>query len=332
MPLSAATYVWPLSYDKLFPDTLAGLPAAAAIYFVVMSLIGFPLLAWRYGKRFYCSWVCGCGGLAETFGDPWRHLSDKSNKAWRIEQYSIYTVLGLVLLTTGLMIGDGVSRAALVGEAKNAPAIAVSTELAALSAAVESGARTDLEAVASEVTAAVTELSPPSWVTDKLAEVNEGSAKNDKQAVSQAINNLAYSVMPGGKLSPLAQKAKGFYSFFIGAMFAGVLGVGLYPLMGSRVWCRFGCPMAALLGFMQKLGRFRIAVKKDMCISCGNCSTYCEMGIDVRAYAMGNMDVRRASCVGCGMCAHVCPRGVLRLTSAADLGPGAKVGEWMVDL
>ena len=40
---------------------------------------------------------------------------------------------------------------------------------------------------------------------------------------------------------------------------------------------------------------------KDMCISCGNCSTYCEMGIDVRAYAMANQTFTRASCVGCGL-------------------------------
>ena len=58
---------------------------------------------------------------------------------------------------------------------------------------------------------------------------------------------------------------------------------------------------------------FRITVKKDMCISCGNCSTYCEMGIDVRQYAMANQSFTRASCVGCGLCAHVCPRGVLKL-------------------
>jgi ferredoxin-type protein NapH len=50
-----------------------------------------------------------------------------------------------------------------------------------------------------------------------------------------------------------------------------------------------------------------------MCIACGKCSTYCEMGIDVRAYAQANQDVKRAACVGCGMCAHVFPRGVLKL-------------------
>ena len=52
-------------------------------------------------------------------------------------------------------------------------------------------------------------------------------------------------------------------------------------------------------------------------MSCGNCSTYCEMGIDVRAYAQGRENIVRASCVGCGVCAAVCPRGVLKLENGA---------------
>lgn len=59
--------------------------------------------------------------------------------------------------------------------------------------------------------------------------------------------------------------------------------------------------------------RFRITVNGGQCISCGNCSTYCEMGIDVRAYAQKGENIVRASCVGCGICAEVCPRGVLKL-------------------
>jgi ferredoxin-type protein NapH len=97
------------------------------------------------------------------------------------------------------------------------------------------------------------------------------------------------------------------------AVLSGAIGVGLYPLGGTRQWCRNFCPMAALLGLVQKLGRYRIRVKADMCISCGMCTTYCEMGIDVRAYAQANESFTRASCVGCGMCAEVCPRGVLSL-------------------
>ncbi|NJW54948.1 4Fe-4S dicluster-binding protein, partial [Salinimicrobium oceani] len=53
------------------------------------------------------------------------------------------------------------------------------------------------------------------------------------------------------------------------------------------------------------------------CISCGNCSTYCEMGIDVRAYAQKGENIVRSSCVGCGICSAVCPRGVLKLENGS---------------
>jgi len=109
------------------------------------------------------------------------------------------------------------------------------------------------------------------------------------------------------------------YGFLIGAAFSGVVGVGFYPLMGSRVWCRFGCPMAAILGIQQKIfSRFRITTNGSQCISCGNCSTYCEMGIDVRSYAQKGQNIVRASCVGCGICAAVCPRGVLKLENGSS--------------
>ena len=113
-----------------------------------------------------------------------------------------------------------------------------------------------------------------------------------------------------------------WYGFLIGAGFAGVVGTGFYPIMGNRVWCRFGCPLAAYLGLMQRFqSKFRITTNGGQCISCGNCSTYCEMGIDVRAYAQRGQDIVRASCVGCGVCSAVCPRGVLRLeNSSVDAG------------
>jgi polyferredoxin len=114
---------------------------------------------------------------------------------------------------------------------------------------------------------------------------------------------------------------KQWYGFAIGATFSGVVGVGFYPLMGNRVWCRFGCPMAAILGLQQRLfSKFRITTNGGQCISCGNCSTYCEMGIDVRSYAEKGENIVRSSCVGCGICAAVCPRGVLKLENGSEEG------------
>jgi len=234
---------WPLKLDYLSPKYILDYPILVMVYAFISSLVVVPILTLLYGKRWYCSWVCGCGGLAETAGDPFRHLSDKRVKAWKFEQFSIHTVLILALITTALVIINWTVHY------ENAAGL---------------------------------------WVTEyQLFDV-------------------------------IASKIQGVYQFVVVALLSGVLGVGLYPLMGTRIWCRFFCPMAALLGIIQKFGRFRISTKKDMCISCGNCSTYCEMGIDVRAYAQSNQSFRRASCVGCGMCAHVCPRGVLKLENKWD--------------
>ena len=112
---------------------------------------------------------------------------------------------------------------------------------------------------------------------------------------------------------------KTWYGFLIGSVFAGVVGTGFYPIMGNRMWCRYGCPLAGLMGLVQRFkSRFRITTNGGQCISCGNCSTYCEMGIDVRAYAQKGQDIVRASCVGCGICSAVCPRGVLRLENSSE--------------
>ena len=62
-----------------------------------------PVLTYFYGKRWYCSWVCGCGGLAETAGDPYRHLSDKSRAAWRWEVRIMYPILAIIVLITVLL-------------------------------------------------------------------------------------------------------------------------------------------------------------------------------------------------------------------------------------
>lgn len=85
--------------------------------------------------------------------------------------------------------------------------------------------------------------------------------------------------------------------------------------------------MAAVLGIIQRFfSRFRITTNGGQCMSCGNCTTYCEMGIDVRAYAERGENIVRSSCVGCGVCSAVCPRGVLKLengTSHGDRYPGS---------
>ena len=51
---------------------------------IAMIFIVSPVLTYLYGKRWYCSWVCGCGALAETAGDPLDSFPVKKNKCLEI--------------------------------------------------------------------------------------------------------------------------------------------------------------------------------------------------------------------------------------------------------
>ncbi len=261
---------------------------------LAMIFIISPVLTYLYGKRWYCSWVCGCGGLAETAGDPFRHLSDKSLKAWKIERWLIHIVLLLVVIMT-----VGVLFSYFKNDAEGKLWITPTTF-------------TVIVFILSALVSAIVYF--------------------NKKEISQKVSRIIYGFVGVVSLLTLIALLTGswnvffidsyqlrkWYGFGIGNIFSGVIGVGFYPIMGSRVWCRFGCPMAALLGLQQRFfSRFRITTNGGQCISCGNCSTYCEMGIDVRAYAQKGQNIVRASCVGCGICAAVCPRGVLRLENSA---------------
>ncbi len=287
--------IWPLNYynfeqyrvDEFISAGDIGL--GLLIFGIVSIFVITPILTYKYGKRWYCSWVCGCGGLAETAGDPFRHLSDKTQIAWKVERWVIHSVLVFVILMTTAVIysylGDDSSKYWLT---KNTFLISVAAFLTLVFAGV--------------------------WIFKR--EELQKDARIGSIAYFVIIISLIALHFATGKTLFLfdAETLRQSYGFLIGAVFSGVIGVGFYPIFGSRVWCRMGCPMAAILGFQQRLfSRFRITTNGGQCISCGNCSTYCEMGIDVRAYAQKGENIVRSSCVGCGICSAVCPRGVLKL-------------------
>ncbi|WP_028889918.1 4Fe-4S binding protein [Tenacibaculum ovolyticum] len=237
---------FPLNYSFFFDWNINNLLASGnmgifmLVWGILLTLVIVPVMVYFYGKRWYCSWVCGCGGLAETLGDPYRQLSSKSLFSWKIERWLIHGVLVFALGMTALTLYT------------------------------------------------------------YFAEI-------------ESWKEIAFGIS--------AYDIQTSYGFFIGSIFSGVIGTGFYPILGNRVWCRFGCPLAAYMGFVQRFkSRFRITTNGGQCISCGNCSTYCEQGIDVRSYAQKGENIVRSSCVGCGVCSAVCPRGVLKLENGPEKG------------
>ncbi len=287
--------IWPLNYynfEQYRVDSMinAGEIGIAMLLFGIASIfIITPILTYKYGKRWYCSWVCGCGGLAETAGDPFRHLSDKSQAAWKIERWVVHSVVVFVVLMTTAVIYSYLGEDGKYWLNRDTFLIGVAVLLTSIFALVMIFKRNEFQKDA------------------KFGAIGY-------MAIILSLIGFHYLSGNGKVFLFEAEALRSTYGVLIGAIFSGVIGTGFYPVFGNRVWCRFGCPMAAILGFQQRLfSRFRITTNGGQCISCGNCSTYCEMGIDVRAYAQKGENIVRSSCVGCGICSAVCPRGVLKL-------------------
>ena len=70
--------------------------------------------------------------------------------------------------------------------------------------------------------------------------------------------------------------------------------------------------VAGLPGKSGWLARLRIT-SNDKCITCGECSRFCQVGIDVMGFAKNQQEFsnQNSSCIHCGICITVCPMDVL---------------------
>ncbi len=101
------------------------------------------------------------------------------------------------------------------------------------------------------------------------------------------------------------------YNWIVDVTLAGILGVGLYFHFSGRVWCRFACPLAALMHIYARFSRFRILADKKKCISCNVCTSVCHQGIDIMNFANKGLPMADVECVRCSACVQSCPTGVL---------------------
>ena len=213
-------YNWSGSNQSMMQWTIIGIGAFTT--FVVI-----PIVVRWHGKRF-CTWICGCGGLAETFGDRWRHLAPKGIRSQKWE-----TVGTLVMF----------------------------------------------------------------WAF-----------------ISAGIIMFVYGGNTGA-----AGAWHGLYALIVDFWLVAVIPVTLYPFFGGKVWCRMWCPLAKYMQVLSKwYGTLQIS-SNEKCISCTQCSTYCQVGVDVMAFAKNGeaFDNTNSSCIHCGICISVCPMEVLSFDNDA---------------
>jgi len=96
-------YAWPLFFYTFFFDP----HKIWIVWGVLLTFVIIPVFVLFQGKR-YCSWICGCGGLAETFGDQWRHLAPKGRASIRWEWMNTAILIFAAVVTGAMLLRDAV--------------------------------------------------------------------------------------------------------------------------------------------------------------------------------------------------------------------------------
>jgi len=91
---------------------------------------------------------------------------------------------------------------------------------------------------------------------------------------------------------------------FIGLLFLGVLSLNFVQ---RRFWCRFLCPLGALLGLLSRWSVLRRSVSEE-CDSCGACAGVCQAD----AAPAGKETWRASECLVCNNCDDICPKNAVR--------------------
>ena len=108
-------------------------------------------------------------------------------------------------------------------------------------------------------------------------------------------------------------------SLFIGMLFLAVLGLNLVE---KRFWCKYLCPLGALLGLLSRFSLLKRSVSEG-CTECGACGQVCQGAAapDVKGQWTD------AECYYCWNCDDVCPNNAVsfgfagrKVTPTLDLG------------
>ncbi|MCL4426316.1 MAG: 4Fe-4S binding protein [Firmicutes bacterium] len=78
----------------------------------------------------------------------------------------------------------------------------------------------------------------------------------------------------------------------------------LASLFMERPWCRYACPLGAVIGLTGKLSPVKVVRKVELCKNCRLCDAKCPMGLAPSQVTV----MSSASCNGCLECVAVCPK------------------------
>jgi polyferredoxin len=102
--------------------------------------------------------------------------------------------------------------------------------------------------------------------------------------------------------------------YYWGSLLLGTLLIAVVALnfCRARFWCRYICPLGALLGVVGKNPLVRVQKSGEQCTNCRLCLVDCQGGANARTVS----EWKAAECFYCGNCMSECPWQAVKFTSA----------------
>jgi len=85
------------------------------------------------------------------------------------------------------------------------------------------------------------------------------------------------------------------------------VGVLIGMILIARFWCRYLCPMGAILSLFNRVSLLHLRFDPNKCSKCDACTAVCPMGL--KPYE----DYNNHNCIKCGACVKACKLGALTL-------------------
>jgi polyferredoxin/ferredoxin len=115
----------------------------------------------------------------------------------------------------------------------------------------------------------------------------------------------------GIRISPAGERRLAHGGFIVAAMLVAVLGLSGIQ---RRFWCRYLCPLGAVLGLFSWVPLLRRKAA-DSCVHCHVCEKLCKMG----CIGGDGMTYRSRECIACYECEVCCPVGAVTFPIAHDI-------------
>ena len=287
-------------------DPLLALSTALSLRRATASLILYALpvvlLALLFG-RIFCGWICPLGAtldISEKLFHWRRKRQERSapNRFPALRRLKYYLLVGL-LVTALFIAGYKSSEQQSLGSSVGLSLVYLFDPIATITRSFILG-----------LIAPVQSLLMLLHVDQALARL----ADTDFVFNHQALKNLVEMTQNGLGIrvdAPGSMPAQIFYRFAIPAFFIFAVILALNALT-RRFWCRYLCPLGALLGVLSRWSPVKKRVGPE-CNDCGLCIRTCRMA----AISENPHSYRATECVACHECISICPKKAISYFPAA---------------